>query len=97
MKFKYLVVVDARRDINTLQPQQEMDQDIYGELTNAVKRLKAPLSELMRLHEQFVLDNISGINEIKSVRDFRKGLEKALETEEKKAKKKAKDVTNGES
>lgn len=56
-----------------------MEDEVYGELATAVRRLKQPLADLTKLHEQFVLDNMSGINNVKSVRDFRKGLEKAVE------------------
>lgn len=55
-----------------------MEED-YSELATAVRRLKKPLGELTKVHEQFVLDNMSSINNVKSVRDFRKGLEKAIE------------------
>lgn len=55
-----------------------MEED-YSELATAVSRLKKPLAELTKVHEQFVLDNMSSINNVKSVREFRKGLEKAME------------------
>lgn len=64
-----------------------MDEDVYAELATAVRRLKKPLEELTKSHEQFVLSNMSEINNVKTVRDFRKGLEKAIAEDAKEKKK----------
>lgn len=76
-----VVVVDKREEHQQLlKKSTKMDEDVYAELAASVRKLKKPLGELTRVHEQFVLDNLSGINSVKTVREVRRATE-AIERE----------------
>lgn len=54
--------------------------EAYAPLVTAVGRMKEPLQELMETHDGFVLQNLSMINSVKTVRDVRKSIQHGLLT-----------------
>lgn len=58
--------------------QQQWDnmasEDPYEILTQSVKRLNAPLERLLKTHDEFVLQNLTILNNIKSVSSVREKL-----------------------
>lgn len=57
-----------------------MDKDPYAQLAVQMRRLKQPLETLLATHETFVLQNMTAINNVKTLKPFRKGVERALES-----------------
>lgn len=58
-----------------------MNLDPYSQLTRLVQRLKKPLDALLATHEEFLLQNLSSINDIKTLKPFRRNLARALEND----------------
>lgn len=55
-----------------------MSADPYAQLAIAVNRLKEPLQELTNIHDNFVLQSVSVINNVKSIREVRRSVEQGL-------------------
>lgn len=55
---------------NTIKTLQTMSQDPYKLLTDSIKMLNEPVSELMDIHNEFMTTNLSALNNIKSLNNF---------------------------
>ena len=53
----------------------------YCELVTALRRVKQPLADILATHDQFVLQNISIMNDVKSLKTVRRLAERAKEAE----------------
>lgn len=55
------------------------ENGVYDQLSTAISRMKRPLGELLATHDQFVFQNISIMNDIKSLKSVRRQTERAIE------------------
>ncbi|KAF7999273.1 hypothetical protein HF325_005949 [Metschnikowia pulcherrima] len=53
----------------------------YCELVTALRRVKQPLADILAIHDQFVLQNISIMNDVKSLKTVRRLAERAKDAE----------------
>ncbi|KAM9907381.1 hypothetical protein OXX79_000985 [Metschnikowia pulcherrima] len=60
---------------------KEENMDSYCELVTALRRVKQPLADILATHDQFVLQNISIMNDVKSLKTVRRLAERAKDAE----------------
>lgn len=54
------------------------ENDPYGLLTQSIRTLKKPLEELMKNHDEFLLQNVQIINNVNSLPKFNLELQDGL-------------------
>ncbi|KAM9907925.1 hypothetical protein OXX69_006243 [Metschnikowia pulcherrima] len=59
----------------------EENTDSYCELVTALRRVKQSLADILATHDQFVLQNISIMNDVKSLKIVRRLAERAKDAE----------------